>query len=411
MEHHEELSISEYLERSTNSVADYDWVDTPPLEASDFDFAASKRHCADEPSSFNAIQWRISTRLPSLTRKWKSRKDQRSSSIPDSGFESTTTRSRASSMKSPSILDVKLNQLDQREPPTPLTPSQSGLIESSQHDATQPPDPSDHQEAYDEDARPKSLARTPLLPPVMALASEDGPVQSPLQSPTIAEAPSVPHSPFDCPSPYSGLPSPPLSTKPSIASFHHRPIIPSSEIPAIRLVELQDEWTAKLGHFNFAIEPEPYSLPRPTSLEDCKRLRVDWETARCNYVKHLARAAEVHSTTSTTYRWTEEKWAAIDATWKRNHEQGLASVPRNSEEELQASQHESDQVPLSLAKLPTFNGPQSEGKFPKANETGIIGPMEQVKPCALARPSRKRAFWRFLQGVLPSSVAFGRSQA
>ena len=314
-------------------------------------------------------------------------------------------------MKSPSVLDVRVDPFDRHELPMPPTPSQSGTLDPSQHEVVDAGDAATSSKADEEDVRPKSLARTPLLPPVMAIATEEQPVQSPLQSPTVLEALSVPQSPCECPSPYNALPSPPLSTKPSIASFHHRPIIPSSEIPAIRLAEPQDEWATKLGHFNFTIKPEPYTLISPATITDCSKLRSDWQTARRNYVQHLARAAEVHGTTSTVYRYTEAKWASVDATWKQNHERGLASVPQTSQEDLQASQHESDQAPMSLAKLPSFNGPQSEGKFPKVSETGIVGPMEQGKPCAFARPSRKRAFWKFLQGVLPASVAFGRSQA
>ena len=401
----------EYLGKHTSTVADYEWVDTPPFEATEFDFPMSKRRCADEPSSPNAIQSRVSMRFPSLSRKLKSLKEQRKSSAADTGFDSTLTRSRASSMKSPSVLDVKVDPFDRHDLPMPPTPSRSVTLDASQHESSDPADSTEPADEAEDDARPKSLARTPLLPPVMAIATHEKPIQSPLQSPTILDAPSVPQSPYECSSPYNGLPSPPLSTKPSVASFHHRPIIPSSEIPSIRLAEPQDEWAAKLGHFNFTIEPAPYVPMAPTTIADCRRLRAEWETARCNYVKHLARAAEIHGTTSTVYRCTEEKWATINATWKQNHEQALASVPQLSQDDLEASQHESDQGPLPLAKLPSFNGLQSEGKFPKACEAGIVGPMEQIRPCALARPSRKRAFWKFLQGVLPTSVAFGRSQA
>ena len=412
MEHLEEVSIAEYLEKNRSSAADYDWVDTPPFEATDFDFGVSKRHCANEPSSPNAIQSRLSARFPSLTRKWKNIKDQRSSSIPDSVYDSTKSRSRASSMKSPSILDVKSDPLDRPDVPMPPTPSQSCTLEGSLHEEPDLAESTESLRDHEEDARPQSLTRTPLLPPVLALMTNDQPIQSPLQSPTIADSTSLPQSPFESTSPYSGLPSPPLSTKPSITSFHRRPIIPSSEIPSIRLAEPQDEWSSKLGHFNFTIEPQPYTPATPMTIAACKCLRADWDAASQHYVQHLARAAEIHGTTSTVYRHTQDKWATINDTWKRNYEHSLTLVPRVSQEPPQASQHQEPlPVAASLAKLPSLNGPQSDGKFPKAGENGFVGPMPQGPPVASPRPSRKRVFWKFLQGVLPSSVAFGRSQA
>ena len=311
-------------------------------------------------------------------------------------------------MKSPSVLDVKTDQ----DVPLPATPSHSCTLENSQHNSSDHVDTSEIPACDDdEDARPRSLARTPLLPPVLPLKSDENPIQSPLQSPTIADSTSLPQSPFECPSPYNGLPSPPLSTKPSIASFHHRPIVPSSEIPAIRLADPQDEWAVKLGHFNFTIDPEPYAIAAPASTADCLRLHAHWEIANQRYVKHLARAAEIHGTTSTIYRYTQDKWATIDAIWKHNYEQGIASIPHDSQEAVQAYRQKLDVSPTSLAKLPSINGPHSDEKFPQANENGIVGRMEQVRPVAPLRASRKRVFWKFLQGVLPSSVAFGRSQA
>ena len=406
------VSVAEYFEKNRSSVADYDWIDTPPFEATEFDFVVSKRHCANEPSSPNAIQSRLSARFPSLTRKWRTIKDQRSSSVTESAYDSTKSRSRASSMKSPSILDVKSDPLDRPDVPMPPTPSQSCTLEESLHEELDQDDFLERPRNDDDDARPQSLTRTPLLPPVLALKTDDNPVQSPLQSPTIAGSTSLPQSPFESPSPYNGLPSPPLSTKPSITSFHHRPIIPSSEIPSIRLAEPQDEWAFKLGHFNFIIEPQPYTPATPMTFAACRALRADWDTANQHYIQHLARAAEVHGTTSTVYRHTQDKWATINDMWQRNYEHSLSLVPRISPEPPQASQHqESLPTPASLAKLPSIDGPQSDGKFPKAGENGIVGPMQQDRPIAPQRPSRKRVFWKFLQGVLPTSVAFGRSQA
>ena len=266
--------------------------------------------------------------------------------------------------------------------------------------------PDDDLDGYE---APEALARTPLLPPVMAmLRTTDEPVQSPLQSPKVADSPNTSWNPMDSPSVYSGLPSPPLSTKPSISSFHHRAIVPSAEIPPIRLAEPQDEWALKLGHANFTIYPEPYLPASPPDAAACKKLRTDWDTAGCEFTKHLARTGEHYSTTSKVYQLTEEKWSALNATWKRYYEQTLASIAPESQEALEFSQH-SLHEPAPPAKMPLISS-QGE-KFPKVGELGIVGPMQQAKPVLAQRPSRKRAFWKFLQGVLPSSVAFGRAQA
>merc|ERR1712093_94392 len=158
-------------------------------------------------------------------------------------------------------------------------------------------------------------------------------MQSPLQSPSVAEA----HDPFSgsvtpidaiATPQLPGMPSPPLSTKPSISSFHRstvsRPghLVPSSEIPPIVIADPNDEWANKLGHANFTIYPEPY-IPESFDLEACRQLRANWDLARCNYTKHLVRTGEHYGVTSKTYKLTEQKWAAIDAAWRNNNEQNL----------------------------------------------------------------------------------------
>ena len=356
---------------------------------------------------------RLSSRFPSLTRKLtsKDRKGQRSCSSPDSTYESVASCSRASSIRSPSLLDTRTDSLERRDVQVPVTPNQSFVAEPSDDARVSAADvpelPQD--EDSEDDEISEALGRTPLLPPVMAtLRTTDEPVQSPLQSPKVADSPNTPRNPLDSPSIYSGLPSPPLSTKPSVSSFHHRAIIPSAEIPPIRLAEPQDEWALKLGHANFTILPKPYIPETPADTLAYKKLRADWDTARCEFMKHLARTGEHYSATSKIYQLTEAKWSTIDATWKRYHEQALASMIVESQEALELSQS-SLREPSPQAKLPSISCPG--GKFPKVGELGIVGPMQQVKPVIAQRPSRKRAFWKFLQGVLPSSVAFGRTQA
>ena len=377
----------------------------------------TKRRCAEEISP-SAVQSRLSNRFPSLTRKWKGRRDNRSSSITD-GTESTRTRSRASSLRSPSLLEGKVDPYDRRDTPMPPTPSQSGILEhiedpsSSMTDLTKDVDSIKEDELSECDKLSEKLTRTPLLPPVMAINNANEPVQSPLQSPKVEDAPSVPQSPFESPSAHYGLPSPPLSTKPSIASFHHRPIAPSSEIPVIRLADPRDAWAVKLGHANFTITPEPYQPPSPTTLAACQQLWMDWNKAQRKFKQHLARTGDVYNTTSKVYQMTVEKWLAIDATWKQYHEQALAAMVQDPQDAMQLSLPSLSQEPTSPTVGAPIDSTQSEGKFPALGDKGIVGPMEQVKPPSSPprSPTKKRGFWKFLQGVIPSSVAFGRAEA
>lgn len=396
---------------------DYDWVESPSGDT-DFDpIHSSKRRRAEE-SVLDGMTSRLGTRFPSLSRKWKNRRDGKSTSIIDAFPEALRTRSRANSTRAPSFIDSLVDTAERHDQHVLLTPRRSFSADSGRVGPNSSPvSPIDVEKAnasfHEEEDASENLATTPLLPPVMAQfasAIPDGPVQSPLQSPKIADSPTV----FQCSSPTSGiigLPSPPLSTRPSVSSFHRRQLLPASDIPSILLADPQDEWANKLGHANFTIYPEPY-LPDELDLTTCKQFRADWDTARCNFMKHLARTGEHYSTTSKVHQLTEEKWARVDAIWKRNNEVTLSRTAERDEDGAALSQQASiKQEPPPLMKIPCFNGPRSEGKFPKVGEVGIVGPMVQDKPMQQQRPRRKRAFWKFLQGVLPGAVAFGRAAA
>ena len=400
------------------SPIDYDWCESP---SGDYDFDPvhfSKRRRADE-NVLDGMTSRFGTRFPSLSRKWKARRDGKSASMVESFPEALISRSRANSTRAPSIIDSLVDFAERHDHHVLPTPRRS----VSGDGLNSPPvSPIDIEKAnasfHDEDEIPETLATTPLLPPMMAQFATgltDEPVQSPLQSPTIAD-PNLAESPtllhWSSPNPgTTGLPSPPLSTKPSIASFHRRQLLPSSEIPSMLLAVPQDEWANKLGHANFDIHPEPY-LPDVFDLATCQQFRADWDTARCNYMKHLARTGEHYSITSKVYQLTEEKWAQTDAVWKRNNELTLSRTAERDEHSTALCKQTSipqETCPAPM-KMPSINGPRSEGKFPKIGDIGIVGPMAQDKPMPKCRPSRKRAFWKFIQGVLPGAVAFGRGQ-
>lgn len=57
-------------------------------------------------------------------------------------------------------------------------------------------------------------------------------------------------------------------------------------------------------------------------------------------------------------------------------------------------------------KMPSLNGPKSEGKFPTIGDEGIVGPMEQIPSLAQQphRKKRKLGLLRWMQGVWPAGA-------
>lgn len=406
------------------SPTDYDLADDAQMDI-DFGLSQSLKRQRAGDSSLTGLASRFGTRLPSLSRKWRQRRIGNSPATDD--YSPEPKISRASSTRASSLAGSLIEPSDAQDAQLPPTPARSifnGDLENSHiapidiHKANSP------QDGDDDDVEAK--ASTPLLPPMMAqIAShvKEVPFQSPLQSPTIAPSPTSPAI-TDQESPFSvhhntnlnmhGLPSPPLSTKPSISSFHHQRALsqppPSSEIPPMLITDHEDEWSNTLGHANFTIHPEPYR-PDTFDLVACKRLRSDWDLARCNYMKHLMRTGEHYGATSKIFRLTEEKWSSIDAVWKRNSEECISRTADNGFETELSMSHISTAEPTPLMKLPSLNGPRSEGKFPKLGDEDIVGPMEQVaSQVQQRRQSRKAGFFRFLHGVLPSTTGlFGRT--
>lgn len=416
-------SIS-YTESSTaaeahmfSSSPEYDLADSAQGDL-DFSMApSSKRQCAGEPAS-TGLSSRIGTRFPSLSQKWKNKRGGKTASIVEGLQDFRPARSRANSTRAPSLAGSEVPDKDYQLPPTPT----KSVYGEKEDDAPSTPIDLQKADAHEDEPEEEMKASTPLLPPIMANISthlKEVPFQSPLQSPTVADpdSSSVAHTPITSPQ-MPCLPSPPLSTKPSVSSFHrhplHSPLIPASEIPPLPLAPTNDPWTDKLGHANFTITPEPY-LPSDSSLIAYKQLRADWETARCNYTKHLMRTGENYGATSKIYRLTEEKWAEIASTWKRNLEICIAqaqTADQSQENAMELSQSSAAE-PAPLIKLPSLNGPRSEGKFPKLGDDVIVGPMEQVAAqMQTKRTSKKRTFLKFLQGMLPSgSGMFGRERS
>ena len=399
------------------SLNDYDLADDTQMDI-DFGLSQSLKRQRAGDSAFGGLTSRFGSKIPSLSRKWRHRRKVNSPTIDD--YSPEPKLSRANSTRASSLAGSLTEYSDPQDPQLPPTPARSvlnGELENSLLATIDIQKANAPQDSDDIDAK----ASTPLLPPIMTKISsqvEDVPFQSPLQSPTIAPSPTVAEQDFfsvkgSGHGPYQpGPPSPPLSNKPSISSFHRQKSLtqvqPSSEISAMLMAGSSDEWSNKLGHANFTIHPEPY-LPETCDPSACKQIRTDWDLARCNYMKHLMRTGEHYGATSKIYRLTEEKWSEIDTIWKRNSEISISRAADNGfEADLSLSQcSAAGSTPL---KLPLLNGPRSEGKFPKLGDQDIVGPMEQIASQVQRRPSRKAGLFKLLHSVLPSnSSLFGRT--
>ena len=395
------------------SPSHYDLTDDPRSEY-DLGFTPSAKRRRADDFTFTGFTQRFGTRMPSLSRKWRQRKAG-NISIATQGLQERP--SRANSTRAPSLANSFV-EMDNPDCPLPPTPAMSV---SGYYGENSPIVPIDIQRANSRGEEPEAdvQATTPLLPPVMTNLpsfAKETPYQSPLQSPSIADRESVFQSqtPVETPQ-LRSLPSPPLSTKPSVSSFHRQRALsygnltPTADIPPLPMVLAPDAWADSLGHANFTICPEPY-LPNQFDVEACKQLRTDWETARRNFSRHLMRTGEHYGVTSKIHKLTEEKWAAIDAEWKRNTDTCLARTVENGFEQALSQSQSSVAEPAPLVKLPSLNGPKSEGKFPRLGDQDIVGPMEVVASQVQQqqqRKSTKRSFFRFLQGVFtPQNVNF-----
>lgn len=348
--------------------------------------------------TLNTLGSRFGTKLPSFSRKWRHRQTGKTISIADSLEQ--PRHSRANSTRAPSRAGSVVEVPESQDPQLPPTPARSVSGDNPEDSPTLPIDIQKANSSTEEFDAEGQTATTPLLPPIMTEFPphlKEIPYQSPLQSPTVADPEptySV-HTPIMGPQ-VVGLPSPPLSAKPSMASFHRQRGLstPSAEHPSGLNADPNDHWAVKLGHANFIINPEPY-VPEHFDLAACKKLRSDWDLARCNFMKHLMRTGENWGATSKTYKLTEEKWAEIDACWKCNTDLCNSRTTDNGFETALSMSQSPVAEPAPPMKLPALNGPKSEGKFPKLGDEDIVGPMEQVAQVPQPRPLKRTGFLKF----------------
>ncbi|KAK0514772.1 hypothetical protein JMJ35_003389 [Cladonia borealis] len=387
---------------------EYSYAGDFPVDSLDSDFSASPRakRRRDEDSPVSPIDG-IKSRMPSLSRslsmKWRSRKGSPTIAMPDRSQEQSL--SRANSTRAPSLAGSALEEPKGVQlPPTPARTAFEDSFEDLYDNTIDTRKAnSSREDVVDHEAKPT----TPLLPPILTQFPDhirEVPYQSPLQSPTVAEpeATSVLNTPLPTPR-IAGLPSPPLSSKPSISSFQHQRgpghISPSSEIPPMLITDPNDRWANELGHANFTINPVPYT-PEEFNPATYKQLNADWNVARFNYLQHRMGISEHYGDTSKIYRLTEEKWTEIDAKWKTNVDLCRSHVEEIARQDARLSD--------PVTKIPSLDGPKSQGKFPTIGDEGIVGPMEQLPSMAQPlRKKRKMGFtrWRdWMQGVWPAGA-------
>jgi len=166
-----------------------------------------------------------------------------------------------------------------------------------------------------------------------------------------------------------------------------------------RREEFCDPWDGRLGHANFNIHPEPYE-PQQMDLDGYTEFRANWDQARTNYAKHLARTAEHYGSTSKVYKLTEEKWTSIDDIWKRHHAAMtkvlapvLARVSGDAEAQDSAASSAVLEKPMTKVVVPIVD--DKGGKFPLLGDGEIVGPMSVGPP--LSPP--KRHLLKFLSNI------------
>ncbi|KAJ5818351.1 hypothetical protein N7474_003942 [Penicillium riverlandense] len=359
-----------------------------------------KKRCSD--SSMKGVS-RISSHISIMSTRWKSK---HASGGTEDGFiedlQSRANSAASSALASPVMSPVSpVGRFDSQIPPSPART----IFEERISDSAVRPIDITRANSFGEDENDTLQATTPLLPPFMG----DDPtsvtasrVQSPLQSPSVADvSQSTQYSGTSDPR-IAGIPSPPLSSKPSVASFS-RPrastvrTISGEPTPFI-LSDPNDEWANKLGHANFTIQPEPY-VPTTCDIDTFQQLRADWDIARCNYAKHLVRTGEHYGTTSNIYKLTEEKWEFISRQWRNQHD-GMLNL-LGSVDGVALTLTQSNMYPCEQVRIPRLH---DNDKFPEMGDEDIVGPMTVASPNECSGSSlKKRAFFKFFRGLVSRS--------
>lgn len=342
---------------------------------------AKRRKSGD--TSFNSFATRIVERFPSLSRR--QRKRSSTSTAEARGESSPSFLSRSSSFRR-SLTQRSSDFVSSPGDSHLLPPPIGTIVEDDSRDVvmSSPMDLSMTDSEHEDVGEPLVRSSTPLLPPLMDAFRERETIQSPLISPTVAaqsKPPSGSNTPTATPQTRQ---SPTLSAQASNSSFARSRattlVSPQAEIPPLLIADQDDEWADRLGHANFYIFPEPY-MPDQFDLQACKSLLLNWEVARSEFAKHLARTEAHFGQSSRTYRVTQEKWASIDVQWKKNCDEVARKAAENGATPFPILPVE----PAPVPQFPIIN----DSRLLSGSDMNIVGPMAQVKPQVQSKPSKR----------------------
>lgn len=407
---------SNFLDRPQDVAPSYALADQGAWSTASGQHHSKRQRSLDGPR--HSVTQGFTSRFGSLSRRWRNR----STTGPPLSIITNTTP-----IASPrSSLDVAVNYHSRSASITSNNNNNNDIYSpASMHSFVDEPIPESEavpiyfdrrSQCQEEPEEDEGQATTPLLPPTMlGLKKKDSPIQSPLQSPSIAPTNYVANhrSSMDRQT-FSYLPSPPLSTRPSLASMPRcRVNAAAGDVPILQqLSERLDPWTIKLGHADFSIHPEPYQ-PNIIDLDNYKEFRDNWSQARKQYAQHLARTIEHYGDTSKVYRLTEEKWTSIDQEWKKYNDQlSIALSPQlarlSDDPTIPDSPISLLDKPVSRIVVPTLD---KGGKFPEIGDTDIVGPLAigvakvpELQRGAVTPPTspKKRNFFKSIGGVFKS---------
>lgn len=346
---------------------------------------------------------RIGSHISTMSTRWKSKRV--SGSSPEREAFSDDLRSRANSVASSALASPVTSPIS-RIDSIPPSPARTIFEERIGESNVRPIDITRANSLSQDDDEADQQATTPLLPPFMGdesafvVASR---VQSPLQSPSVADV-SMPAPQYAVTSdPRYGVPSPPLSSKPSLVSMS-RPRASTSrtvsgDVAPFMLSDPNDEWANKLGHANFTIQPEPYTPPT-CDLDSFRQLRADWDMARCNFARHLVRTGEHYGSTSNIFKLTTDKWDSINEQWRLQHEALLKQLDAIDSVALTLTQ--SNIHPCEDLRIPRLH---DNPKFPEMGDEDIVGPMTvlpapELGPCRVKTEKKRNNFFKFFQDLV-----------
>lgn len=386
-----------------------DTGDSYDLSDAGIDIPHSPKKRRSDSLSMKGVS-RIGSHISTISTRWKGR---RASGSPERDVYPDDVRSRANSAASSAfaspVVASPISRLESRmDIPIPPSPARTIFEERTSDSGARPIDIT-RANSLSQDDHDTQQATTPLLPPFMGdeptsvIASR---VQSPLQSPSVADVSESGQSALTSDLRFAAItsvPSPPLSSKPSVASIS-RPRAStartvSGDTAPFMLSDPNDEWANKLGHANFTIQPEPYE-PATRDMDAFQQLRADWDVARCNFAKHLVRTGEHYGVTSNIYKLTGEKWESINREWRAQHEKLLSQL--GSVDGVALTLTQSNLSPCARVQIP---GLHDNAKFPEMGDEDIVGPMTVAPATVIAGPCRtksvkKRSFLRFFQDLV-----------